>query len=112
MASSTSYTLSKNVEKLLTLAETMDKDDVKEIKGTTQDPTLPFYTEDGFTDVILEVDGEMLYTNRSLLAYASPVFACMFTAEFKEKHEKVGVNINVPAPRKMFFLRYITFNDR
>lgn len=47
------------------------------------------FVEDEFTDVALLVDGESLFTNRSLLAFASPVFSCMFTAEFKEKSEKV-----------------------
>ena len=53
-------------------------------------PSFPFYTHDEFTDIALVVEGKELFTNKCLLAYASPVFACMFTSEFKEKNEKVS----------------------
>lgn len=59
--------------------------------GTEQnDPvaSLYFNKEQPLSDVILLVEGERLYSSRSLLAFASPVFGIMFTSEFKEKDQK------------------------
>lgn len=38
-------------------------------------------------DVKLIVENKPLFTSRSLLAFASPVFRCMFSGEFKEKDQ-------------------------
>ncbi|KAL3873921.1 hypothetical protein ACJMK2_036998 [Sinanodonta woodiana] len=56
-------------------------------------PDHPFNTEYEFSDVVLCVEGQKLFACKSLLALASPVFSCMFTSEFREKHEK---EINLP----------------
>ncbi|KAH3857266.1 kelch-like protein 23 [Dreissena polymorpha] len=61
---------------------------IDDVTAGGYETTIPFHTEDEFTDVILMVEGRQLCTNRSLLAFASPVFSCMFTAEFREKSEK------------------------
>ena len=91
MAGSNSYTVHQPVKRRES-PEAMDNGE--EVDTTLKE--LPFYNEDSFTDVILVVEGQQLFTSRSLLAYASPVFSCMFTAEFREKDEKVG---NVQRPR-------------
>ena len=85
MAASSSFSIPKTIYKSTEEGEAMDN-------GEEPDTTLkelPFYNEDTFTDVVLWVEGQQLFTSRSLLAYASPVFSCMFTAAFKEKFEKV-----------------------
>lgn len=87
MASSSSFTIPISIHGKTRSTETMDNGEEKDKENTLQE--LPFYTEDTFTDVILLVQGQPLFTNRSLLAYASPVFSCMFTDAFKEKDEKV-----------------------
>lgn len=46
---------------------------------------LPFLREDEYTNVVLLVEGKRLYTNRCILAYASPVFARRFATECKDK---------------------------
>lgn len=66
---------------------------IDDVTAGGYETSLPFHTEDEFTDVILVVEGRQLFTNRSLLAFASPVFSCMFTAEFREKSEKVDHEI-------------------
>lgn len=45
----------------------------------------PFLREDEYTNLILVVEGRRLYTNRCILAYASPVFARRFETECKDK---------------------------
>ena len=95
MAGSNSYTVHQPVKRRES-PEAMDNGE--EVDTTLKE--LPFYNEDSFTDVILVVEGQQLFTSRSLLAYASPVFSCMFTAEFREKDEKVG-NVQLPRPSQI-----------
>lgn len=52
-----------------------------------------FTADELLCDVVLLVEGKTLFTSRSLLAFASPVFRCMFSAEFKEKEQ---AEINLP----------------
>lgn len=89
MSKSFSYTLCREHKEPFakTILEiNMDKGEI----STTNDNDVPAFTEDDFTDIALLVEDQQLFTNRSLLAFASPVFSCMFTAEFKEKGEKVS----------------------
>ena len=88
MATSSSFTIPKTIDGQ-DADITSDSMDIGEDKLDNTLQELPFYNEDNFTDVILVVDGRQLFTSRSLLAYASPVFSCMFTAQFREKDEKV-----------------------
>lgn len=54
----------------------------------TEKQCVPFIEEDSFSDVILIVEGKRLYTSRTLLSMASPVFARMLTStETKGKKE-------------------------
>ncbi|XP_071163150.1 BTB and MATH domain-containing protein 36-like [Mytilus edulis] len=52
-----------------------------------------FSADEFLCDVNLTVEEKPLYTSRSLLAFASPVFKCMFSGEFKEKGQS---NIDLP----------------
>lgn len=89
MATSNSFSIPQTASEQETdsTSDAMDNGEEKADTNTLQE--LPFFNEDTFTDVVLLVGGQQLYTNRSLLAYASPVFSCMFTAQFREKNEKV-----------------------
>lgn len=79
-----------------------------EVTSTCPETSESFqFPEDNFTDVSLLVEGQQLFTNRSLLAFASPVFSCMFTAEFKEKSEKVDVNVQ---SNSWFLLLFVFLN--
>lgn len=98
MATSSSYTLRDQITRAIQVLakeeSTGNKMDNGEVTSTCPETSESFqFPEDNFTDVSLLVEGQQLFTNRSLLAFASPVFSCMFTAEFKEKSEKVDVNI-------------------
>ena len=50
-----------------------------------------------YTDIVLVVDGQRLYTCRGLLAMASPVWRRMFAGGFAEKDAK-----EIPLPGKTF----------
>jgi len=97
MSSSLSYTVRNNnnvVEETFSTEDVphscpTNGGDVSVTSGEYETP-LPFETEDDFTDVTLVVEERPLHTNRSLLAFASPVFACMFTSEFRERTERVS----------------------
>lgn len=67
---------------------------------------LPFLTEDSFTDVILTVEGKRIFTNRSLLAYASPVFAKRFLTEFKDQKK---VEIKLPYKKYLHIVELISY---
>ncbi|KAJ8315295.1 hypothetical protein KUTeg_007445 [Tegillarca granosa] len=49
------------------------------------DKSLPFLEQKPNTDLILLVEGKKLYVHKTILAFASPVWAKMLTADFKEK---------------------------
>ena len=99
MAHSQSYTVRRKTVTFLQdqqseefTSDAMDNGEADDNTTSVPDTASVDYTpfnEDDFTDIALKVDDEMLYTNRSLLAFASPVFSCMFTADFKEKMDKV-----------------------
>ena len=108
MAHSQSYTVRRKTVTFLQdqqseefTSDAMDNGEADDNTTSVPDTTSVDYTpfnEDDFTDIALKVDDEMLYTNRSLLAFASPVFSCMFTADFKEKMDKVwtiGISITL-----------------
>ena len=44
-----------------------------------------FRTSDNTSDIVLVVEGQKLYFNKSLLSMCSPVFSRMFAGDFKEK---------------------------
>ncbi|KAL4227363.1 hypothetical protein ACF0H5_012806 [Mactra antiquata] len=85
MSASSSFTVSSGFHGN-ELNETIVNENIEDMSG--QDfslDSIPFSEDEGFTDVILEVEGVKLHTSRSLLAFASPVFCCMFTSDFREK---------------------------
>ncbi|XP_062579035.1 kelch-like protein 15 [Saccostrea cucullata] len=47
-----------------------------------------FPEEPGITDIALVIEGRKMYTAKSVLSMASPVFRAMFSSDFKEKNEK------------------------
>ncbi|XP_041360231.1 speckle-type POZ protein-like [Gigantopelta aegis] len=52
--------------------------------GSTE---VTFEKPDPYTDIELLVEGKGLYCNKTMLSYASPVFAKMFHGEFTEKDQ-------------------------
>lgn len=56
-------------------------------QGEEKNP-VPFVQEDGFSDIVLVVEGKRLYTSRSLLCMSSPVLARMLASpEQKDQRE-------------------------
>ena len=65
-------------------------------RGEKDRDPVPFIEEDGFTDIVLIVEGKRLYTSRTLLSMSSPVFARMLSSqENKDKKE-------IPLQGKLF----------
>ncbi|XP_041357433.1 uncharacterized protein LOC121374398 [Gigantopelta aegis] len=62
--------------------------------GSTE---VTFEKPDPYTDIELLVEGESLYCNKTILSYASPVFAKMFHGEFTEKDQA-----KIPLPEKKY----------
>ncbi|XP_045188555.1 protein roadkill-like [Mercenaria mercenaria] len=63
-------------ERLSSIGDTTTRSEVgQEMTSKTETTDLPFFKQDQFTDVVLQVGGKKLYTCRALLAFNSPVMA-------------------------------------
>ncbi|XP_061194737.1 uncharacterized protein LOC133202881 [Saccostrea echinata] len=65
-----------------------------------------FLEEPGVTDVALVVEGRKMYTVKSVLALASPVFKSMLTSDFKEKN---AAEIELPGKKYEAFKNFLMF---
>ncbi|WAR19063.1 hypothetical protein MAR_000901, partial [Mya arenaria] len=66
--------ISNKVSHATDVDATMDNSEASGMSEEFETP-LPFQTENDFTDVLLLVEDRQLYTNRSLLAFASPAIS-------------------------------------
>ncbi|KAJ8315292.1 hypothetical protein KUTeg_007442 [Tegillarca granosa] len=57
----------------------------KKVLSEDAKKSLPFLEQTPNTDLILLVEGRKLFVNKTTLTFASPVWAKMLTADFKEK---------------------------
>ncbi|XP_062601679.1 uncharacterized protein LOC134263362, partial [Saccostrea cucullata] len=58
----------------------------KGMEFTDKKISTQFPEEPGITDVALVVEGKKMYTAKSILSLASPVFKAMFSSDFKKKN--------------------------
>lgn len=80
----TPLTLRQSDDKLSAVSSSYEK---SRSVGEEKNP-IPFVQEDGFTDIVLVVEGKRLHTSKSLLNMSSPVLARMLASpEQKDQRE-------------------------
>lgn len=82
----TPLSLRQSDDKLSAVTSSRDFEKLRP-QGEEKNP-VPFVQEDGFSDIVLVVEGKRLYTSRSLLCMSSPVLARMLASpEQKDQRE-------------------------
>lgn len=70
------------------LVDGLQEIEEEETNTASSKEQLLFAEEEPLADVALIVEDKTLFSSRSLLAFSSPVFRCMFSSHFREKDQR------------------------